>query len=138
MEPRTVRVDLPSGWRELPKGGSGRAYSPVGTNRGILRISLQPPHEGDLPDEKAVLRAFNAIAAKVGIDIGEAAYDHPIHAPLGAGLLRIGKHPRYGIVAVAVVFGEVTVLATYEIGSLRHAEEELAQVARILRALRLE
>jgi hypothetical protein len=39
---------------------------------------------------------------------------------------------------VAVVFGEVTVLATYEIGSLRHAEEELAQVARILRALRLE
>jgi hypothetical protein len=43
--------------------------------------------------------------------------DHPIDALLGPGLLRIGKHPRYGVAAVGLVFGEVTVLATYEMGS---------------------
>jgi hypothetical protein len=138
MNPRTIHVELPAGWRELTGDGPGRAYSPEGVGRGILRVSLQPPHEEELPDEEAVARAFESLAADAGIEVGQVIHERPIAAPLGPGLLRIGKHSRYGIVAVGMVFGEVTVLAMYEMGNPKLAAEELKQVAGILGALRAE
>jgi hypothetical protein len=134
----TIWLDFPPTWRERPPDGPGKSYSPADGKGGIIRVSLHPPYEESLRDEQELRRAFDAIVSGVKPGTGELVREFVIQAPFGPGVLRIGRHPRYGIVAVAVLFGEVTLAATYEMGDLHSAAREVVSFKNVLCSARVE
>jgi len=125
-----AEVIFPIEWPEVPDDPPGRAYGGH-EGHGIVRVSINPPVEKRFYRSwKATLRA---LFSECGIDVGQTVVEQFGRNGIGAYLLRVGKHPRYGLVSAAVASGPISLVATYEMGNLDKAKEDIDVFAEAVR-----
>lgn len=116
------QVIFPTTLPARPKDGQGRSYGGY-NGHGITRVVLNPRLEKK--PEQSWAEVLEQFEAGLGMDLGEQiGIDNGVNA-MGPFRLRVGKHPQFGIVALAIVAGEVTAVATFEMGQLNHATPDM-------------
>lgn len=119
-------IVFPTALPERPKDGRGRTYG-GNDGHGIVRISLQPPIEKG--EQQSWDSAPEEFENDLGMDLGQQLGVQTGENRIGPFRLRFGKHEQYGIVAVAIAVGELTVVATFEMGHPNLAKEDLQAFA---------
>ena len=138
MTKRTIHIEIPEDWRDMGRVGNAHVYKPPDVKGGVVRVTLQPPPDKAVSSEEEALATFEALLDGTDLSVGDKMYDHHVECQFGRGVLRVGNHPEYGAVGVAMVFGEIMVLLTYEMGVIDLVSSELEGVKQILNDLRIE
>jgi hypothetical protein len=101
-----------------------------------LRISLKPPlpetAEGNAADV-ALAKALD----EVGVDLGQEIRSFQGQTSMGTAATSLRKSESQGLLQFWLVAGKVTVFASYTMGSLAEAQQDLAEAQQIVTGLRL-
>jgi len=132
---RTIKVPLPPNWEAIP--GEDRTYRRRGVNGGRLRISLAPAHP-ERSDASVVLDRLREMLADTGQDVGEELTSARGSCPLGPLATSLRRSAERGLLQFWLVAGEVTVFASYIMGDLDAAQQDLAEAQQVMIAIQFE
>ena len=132
--PRTsFIVDLPDNWYEADSG-LPKAYRMKGENTGWLHVSLMPAG-----DTEPLTNALDGLLKSTGLDTGEQIELLQDKTAFGPMAISLHKSESRGLLQFWLIdAGEVWVFASYTMGALDTATEEMAQAQQIVRHLRIE
>lgn len=130
-------VSLPDGWYEVGKQ-SPRLYRRRETGAGSLQISLQPPLGKTITTGPELEQEFLKHLERLGPDLGERWM--VTNDVCQAGLLATAmyKSPKYGFMQFWVIHSDVSVFATYIMGSLDTVAVEGPQAGVIVKSIRIK
>jgi hypothetical protein len=134
MRRHQIIVSLPPNWEEVP--GDLRAYRRRGVQGGVLRLSLRPP----IPDKtcgEAVASVLANSLKTIELDIGAEVTS--VYGPTQMGITATNlRHSQsHGLLQIWLVAGDVTVFASYTMGQLAEARQDLNEAHEIVKTLKL-
>ena len=136
MKRRSVIITLPSDWHEV-EGARPRAYRRRGPSSGILQISLKPPLDDPISSGEQALARLDELLAELG-PLGKQLASGHDECAAGFMAFALYKHDKNGLMAIWFIPGEVTVFATWQMGSTATAAIERSEAHEIMRQVRFE
>ena len=127
-------VFLPADWREV-KGNGARAYRKIGASSGWLNISLLPPEPSLCGDDHATSTRLRKLLDDLGMPLGREVHADTTDCTLGRMAFSIWKSPERGLLQFWLIPSEVMVFASYTMGNLRTAQQEMADAHSIIESL---
>jgi len=133
-----LNVTLAERWREVRDEGPGRAYRRLGASSGWLRLSLFPPMPEIRGDGESIGRRLAELLKESGMAMGRCV--HSSHGPCAEGVMAtsLWKSLERGILQFWLVPSRATVFASYQMGSLKSVQQELADAQRIIETMHFE
>ena len=128
---RTLRVILPSDWREVP-GRSPREYRRQAEGAGVLQVSLQPPQPQLSAKPETLLPWLQAFIRESMPELDAAVHEEEIECSAGPCAFSLRRSKQYGLVGLWVIPAEVFVFASYIMGSPNTVKEELDDAMTII------
>jgi hypothetical protein len=133
MANRQLVVHFPHTWEAIQ--GQSRAFRRKGENTGQLRLSLCPPIEGN-GDGNAVSNRLSTTLLSIGKELGEEIHSSHRLCSLGVMATSIWRSSSQGLQQYWMVESEVSIFASYVMGSLETIEIEMAEAQQIIDGLR--
>jgi hypothetical protein len=134
MRRHSIHVSLPSTWEEVPDDLKTYRRCEAG---GVLQMSLRPPLGDESPDEQAVAEALESLLVRINLDFGEEIVASTSTTALGIAATSLRKSQERGLMQFWLIAGEITVFATYVMGSLQEVQQDLAEAQQIIAGLEL-
>lgn len=130
MKITTLHVALPENWFEVPDARP-RQFRSRDEDSGCLQISFNPPLE---PDTEILAKLRDLMAAQPDLEEQAAASEE---LPVGPCVTILFKSRQVGLFqAWLIARPDVSLFATYTMGSVARAQYELNESAHIIRGLR--
>ncbi|MCY3022306.1 MAG: hypothetical protein NTW87_25115 [Planctomycetota bacterium] len=134
---RQLRLTLVAGWYEEP-GKSPRTFRRRADGSGVLQISLQPPLKRKVTTGEEAENELARLLDSLGMDLGERQL--MAHDKCSSGILAtaIYKSQKQGLLQFWLIPREVTVFASYTMGSLETVRQEVAEANEMVKTATLE
>jgi hypothetical protein len=134
---RTLRVILPSDWRELP-GRSPREYRRQAEGAGVLQVSLQPPQPQLSANPNRLMPWLQTFIRDSMPELEGAIHEQDMECSAGPCAFSLRRSKQYGLIGLWVIPAEVFVFATYIMGSPETVKAELHNAMTIVESAYFE
>lgn len=134
---RSIIVDLPPGWHEEPGKGT-HVYRRDGDDSGYLHISLQPPLPQPVNSGQDAEAQLKSLLESLGMPLGEPVLFTHTESAVGIMAVAVYKSPERGMLQFWMIPSEVTIFASYNMGNLATAKQEMTEAHEIMKKVRWE
>jgi hypothetical protein len=134
---RTLRVILPSDWREVP-GRSPREYRRQAKGAGVLQVSLQSPQPRLNARPDKLLPWLQAFIRESMPELDAPVHEEDVECNAGPCAFSLRRSKQHGLVGLWVIPAEVLVFATYIMGSPDTVKDELDDAMTIIQSAYFE
>src|SRR5690349_14616846 len=132
---KSIDVSLPPNWEQLAE--DRRAYRRRGVAGGVLRVRLHPPLSSESVDSASAAAHLTSLLTGIDMDLGVEIKSLAAMHELGPIATSIRKSNSQGLLQFWLIAGEITVFASYTMGALAEAQQDLAEAQRIITGLKL-
>jgi hypothetical protein len=133
MPRRQLHINCPKNWEFVP--GERSAYRRKGINTGELRISLHPPPPTNNASGPATSQRLQQLLDATGQKLGNQLHASYRICDLGLMATSLWRSPERGLQQYWLIECEISIFASFIMGSLETVQVELAEAQQILNEL---
>ena len=137
LQKRTLLVDIPPGWHEEPGEGT-HVYRRDGADSGYLHISLQPPLPQSVTSGAEAEAQLQNLLDNLGMPLGERVLLTHTDGAVGTIAVAVYKSPERGLLQFWMIPSDATIFASYNMGNLETAKQEMSEAHEIMKNVRWE